>query len=100
MKKVTITYTRQSSDTPWFWQTTSGEALNSPVNNFIFENREQITQSAYINTPGDKNIVILNFATDEIYQQFKTFVDSETASGIVEYCQANNITIERLEEDI
>ena len=70
MKRVTITYTRQSLDTPWYWQVAPSKV--SPINNFILENSSRIETHAY-NT-GDKCIVIYIFNDEQIEEEFRSLI--------------------------
>ena len=99
MKKVTITYTRQNLDTPWYWQISSSSALN-PMHTFMEEHYSNVETYAYVVPAGDKNIVSFTFNDDQVYQDFRTMLETEIATDYVQYCQDNNITIETVIEDI
>lgn len=99
MKKVTITYTRQNLDTPWYWQISSDSVLN-PMYTFIEENHSDIETYAYVVPAGNKNIVTFTFSNEQVYQDFRTVLEGNIATGYVQYCQDNNITIETVVEDI
>lgn len=96
MKRVTITYTRADSNTPWFWQVNNSTL--SPMRDFIAENLDKISQSAVIS--GNENIVVLEFSDNSIYEQFAQFIDTNIKSDYVSYCEDNNITIETVTEEI
>ena len=99
MKKVTITYTRENLETPWYWQTTSPSTLDS-MYNFIEENYSNIDTYAYVVPAGDKNIVTFTFNNEQVYLDFRTMLENNIATDYVQYCQQNNITIETVIEDI
>mgnify|MGYP000872116218 CR=1 FL=1 len=69
MKRVTITYTRQSLDTPWYWQVTPPSVL-SPMDEFIDENSSRMETYAY-NT-GDTMIVTFIFNDEQIEEVVQT----------------------------
>jgi hypothetical protein len=99
-KKVTITYTREDLDTPWFWQVLSESGSSSGDKNFITENSDKIEQNGYFAAQGYKNIVTLTFADDQIYDEWAALVQTNVAPGYTQYCNENNITIEHVIEDI
>ncbi|NBO70791.1 MAG: hypothetical protein EBU66_10310 [Bacteroidetes bacterium] len=99
MKKVTITFTRESLDTPWYWQVFGGTTLN-PMNAYIEENSDKIETFGYDTPQGDKNIITFTFSDDQIYQDFRAMLEENVVSGYVQYCQDNNITIQTVVEDI
>ena len=99
-KKVTITYTREDLDTPWFWQVLSASGTSSGDNNFIAQNSDTITQNGIVAAQGYKNIIVLTFTDDQIYDEWKALVQTNVAPGYVQYCENNNITIEFVTEDI
>ena len=100
VKKVTITYTREDLDTPWFWQVLNESGSSSTDKNFITENSDKIEQNGYFAAQGYKNIVTLTFADDQIYDEWTALVQANVAPGYVQYCENNNITIEIASEDI
>lgn len=97
MKRVTITYTRQSLDTPWYWQTTSSSVL-SPMENFILENSSRMESHAY-NT-GNKFIAVFIFNDEQIQEEFQTLIINDIKDDYLQYCQDNNITIDVVWEDV
>jgi len=97
MKRVTITYTRQSADTPWYWQVTSRDTL-SPMHNFVDENSSRMETYAY-NT-GDTMIVTFIFNDEQIEEEFQTLIINDIESDYKQYCDDNNITIDVVTEDI
>jgi hypothetical protein len=99
-KKVTITYTREDLDTPWYWQVLTEAGSSSPDKNFITENSDKIEQNGYFAAQGYKNIVIFTFTDQQIYEEWAALVHANVASGYTEYCENNNITIEHVVEDI
>ena len=99
-KKVTITYTREDLDTPWFWQVLSESGSSSGDKNFITENSDKIEQNGYFAAQGYKNIVTLTFADDQSYDDCKAMIATDIAPEYLEYCENNNITIENVTEDI
>lgn len=99
-KKVTITYTREDLDTPWYWQVLTEAGSPSTDKNFITENSDKIEQNGYFAAQGYKNIVVTTFSDDQTYQEFAAIVGSDVAPGYKEYCENNNITIEHVVEDI
>jgi hypothetical protein len=99
-KKVTFTYTREDLDTPWYWQVLSASGTSSADNNFIVQNSDKINQNAIVAAQGYKNIVTLTFADDQIHDEWRALVQTNVASGYIEYCNENNITIEHAIEDI
>ena len=96
MKRVTITYTRQSLDTPWYWQVAPSKV--SPINNFILENSSRIETHAY-NT-GDKCIVIYIFNDEQIEEEFRSLIIDDIKGDYKQYCDDNNITIDVVTDDI
>ena len=96
MKRVTITYTRQSLDTPWYWQV--APSVVSPIDNFILENSSRMETHAY-NT-GDTNIVIYIFNDEQIEEEFRSLIINDIKSDYKQYCDDNNITIDVVTEDI
>ena len=96
MKRVTITYTRQSLDTPWYWQVAPSKV--SPIDNFILENNSRIETHAY-NT-GDKFIVIYIFNDEQIEEEFRSLIIDDIKGGYKQYCDDNNITIDVVTDDI
>lgn len=99
MKRVTITYTRQDLSTPWYWQIPSGLSATT-YDDYLTQNRDKIEQFGYPAEQGYKCIVILTFADQQSYDDFRTMISSNIAPGYTQYCEDNNITIERLEEDV
>jgi len=98
-KKVTITYTREDLDTPWYWQLPSG--FGTPAfNDYLTQNSDKISHLGYLAAQGYKNIVVTTFSDDQTYQEFAAIVGSDIAPGYKEYCETNNITIEHVVEDI
>jgi len=99
-KKVTITYTREDLDTPWYWQVLSASGTSSADNNFIAQNSDKIKQNAIVAAQGYKNIVTLTFTDQQIHDEWTALVQANVAPGYVQYCENNNITIEIASEDI
>lgn len=99
-KKVTITYTREDLDTPWFWQVLTETGSSSTDKNFITENSDKIEQNGYFAAQGYKNIVTLTFTDQQIYEEWAALVQTNVAPGYNQYCENNNITIEFVTEDI
>ncbi len=99
MKKVTITYTRENLETPWYWQVSSASALN-PMYTFIEEHFSNIETYAYVVPAGDKNIVTFTFNDEQVYLDFRTMLENNIATDYVQYCQQNNINIDTVIEDI
>ena len=99
-KKVTITYTREDLDTPWFWQVLNESGLPSPHTNFITENSDKITQNGIVAAQGYKNIIVLTFTDQQIHDEWAALVQTNVASEYTQYCENNNITIEIASEDI
>ena len=97
MKRVTITYTRRSLDTPWYWQVTPPSVL-SPMDEFIDENSSRMETYAY-NT-GDTMIVTFIFNDEQIEEEFQTLIINDIKSDYKQYCDDNNITIDVVTEDI
>jgi len=97
MKRVTITYTRQSLDTPWYWQVTPPSVL-SPMDNFIDENSSRVETYAY--DTGNTNIVTFIFKDEQIEEEFQTLIINDIKSDYKQYCDDNNITIDVVTEDI
>jgi hypothetical protein len=98
-KKVTITYTRENLNTPWFWQALS-ESRSTADRDFIVEHSDRIQQAAHVAGQGLKNIITFTFSDDEIHQEWVTMVQSNVSSTVTEYCESNNITIDVVTEDI
>ena len=98
-KRVTITYTRQDLDTPWFWQALS-ESRSTADRDFLSQNSNKIQQYGSIEGQGLKNIITITFSDDEIYQEWTTVVQTDVASAASQYCEENNITIDVVTEDI
>jgi hypothetical protein len=99
-KKVTITYTREDLDTPWYWQVLSASGTPSADNNFIAQNSDTINQNAIIAAQGYKNIVVLTFTDDQIYDEWTALIQTNVVPGYTQYCNENNITFEHAIEDI
>lgn len=99
-KKVTITYTRQDLDTPWFWQVLTESGSSSEDKSFIVQNSDTIQQVGSFAEQGYKNIVTLTFTDEQIYEEWTSLVQTNVVPGYVQYCEDNNITIEHLIEDI
>jgi hypothetical protein len=97
MKRVTITYTRQSADTPWYWQIAPNSAFSS-MDAFLDENATRMEESGY--TIGNQNIVVLTFNDDQCHDEFQALVDADVKSDYVQYCEDNNITIDVVTEDV
>lgn len=97
MKRVTITYTRQSSDTPWYWQVTPPSVL-SPIDDFIDQNSSRVETYAYVT--GNKTIVTFLFNDEQIQEEFQTLIINDIKNDYVQYCQDNNITIDVVTEDV
>jgi hypothetical protein len=98
-KKVTITYTREDLDTPWYWQVLN-ESGSSAHTNFITENSDKIEQNAYVAAQGYKNIVTLTFTDQQIHDEWAADVKTNLAPEYTQYCENNNITTEIVTEDI
>jgi|694.fasta_scaffold02208_13 hypothetical protein len=96
MKRVTITYTRPNEETPWYWQV-APTALN-PMNAFLDANVGQLDTYAY--DYENQNIVTFTFENEQIYQEFRTLIETNVASDYLQYCQDNNITIGVVTEDV
>ena len=99
MKRVTITYTREDLDTPWYWQVPNGLGTTT-YNDYLTQNSDKIEQDGYFAAQGYKNIVVLTISDDQTYQDFAAMIGSDIAPGYKEYCENNNITIESVTEDI
>jgi hypothetical protein len=97
MKHVTITYTRQTAETPWYWQVTPVSVL-SPMHTFIEGNHSQMETYAYVS--GNQNIVTFTFNNEEIYEEFKSLIQNDIRSDYKQYCDDNNITIDVVTEDV
>jgi len=97
MKRVTITYTRQTAETPWYWQVTPPSVL-SPMDDFIDENSSRMDTYAY--TAGNNCIVVFTFNDEQIYQDFQTLIINDIKSDYKQYCDDNNITIDVVTEDV
>jgi hypothetical protein len=97
MKRVTITYTRQNEETPWYWQITPNSVFSS-MDAFLDENATRMEESAY--TIGNQCIVVFTFNDEEIYQEFQTLIINDIKSDYKQYCDDNNITIDAVTEDI
>jgi hypothetical protein len=97
MKRVTITYTRQNDETPWYWQVAPSTAF-SPMDAFLNDNADRMEETGH--TIGNQNTVILTFNDEEIYEQFKTLIVDDMKNDYVQYCQDNNITIGVVTEDV
>jgi hypothetical protein len=97
MKRVTITYTRQTAETPWYWQITPSTKL-SPVYDFIETNNSRMQSYSYDN--GNQNISTFTFNDDQVAIEFNTLVTNEINTDYVQYCEDNNITIDVSVEDI
>lgn len=96
MKRVTITYTKQSLDTPWYWQVASTALW--PIESFLSTNNSQL--ETYTKVEGNTNIVYFTFQNEQIYEEFKAMIETNIAPDYLQYCQENNITIGVLTEDI
>lgn len=96
MERVTITYTRQSLDTPWYWQVTP--SVVSPIDNFILENSSRMETHAY--DTGNQLIVIYIFNDEQIKEEFETMIVNDIKEDYIQYCQNNNITIDIVTEDV
>jgi hypothetical protein len=99
MKKVTFTYTRENLETPWYWQTPAGQQA-SGMSQFMQENQDKIQQVGFIDGQGLKNIIVITFSDEQIYQDFTAMIQSNVTSDYAQYCETNNITIENLVEDV
>lgn len=97
MKRVTITYTRQSLDTPWYWQVTPPSVL-SPMDNFIDENSSRV--ETYAHDTGNTNIVTFIFKDEQIEEEFQTLIIDGIKGDYKQYCDDNNITIDVVTDDI
>ena len=97
MKRVTITYTRQSLDTPWYWQVTPPSVL-SPMDNFIDENSSRVETYAY--DTGNTNIVTFIFKDEQIEEEFQTLIIDSIKGDYKQYCDDNNINIDVVTEDV
>jgi hypothetical protein len=96
MKRVTITYTRQNEETPWYWQI-APEELDS-TNNFLSVNNDKVEN--YTIVTGNKHIVSFNFNNQQIFDEFVTLIETDVKTGYKQYCDDNNITIDVVTEDV
>lgn len=97
MKRVTITYTRQSPETPWYWQVFNDNL--SLVRNFVNENDDSMESSAYVE--GNQHIATFTFNNLQVHDQFQALlINTEVKDDYVLYCENNNITIDVVTEDI
>jgi hypothetical protein len=99
MKRVTITYTRENLNTPWYWETPTASGAFS-FEEYQQQNRDKIEQFAYTTAQGYKFITILTFTDDQSYDDCKAMIATDIAPEYLEYCENNNITIENVTEDI
>jgi hypothetical protein len=97
MKRTTITYTRQTAETPWYWQVVAFNTLD-PARTFINDNPDDIETYAY--AVGNENIVTFTFKTEAIQAEFQALIDAEIKTDYLQYCEDNNITINVVTEDI
>ena len=97
MKRVTITYTRQNEETPWYWQIAPSSAFSS-MDTFLNENADRMEESGH--TIGNQNVVILTFNDAQIYEEFQTLIVNDMKNDYLQYCQDNNITINVVTEDV
>jgi hypothetical protein len=98
MKRVTITYTREDLNTPWYWQISGG--LSPLFEEYINQNSDKIEQVSYVSAQGYKFIVVLTIADEQSFDDFSAMIAADIAPDYVAYCQENNITIESVTEDI
>lgn len=96
MKRVTITYTRQSPETPWYWQVFDNTL--SLVRDFVNENGDSMESFAFVE--GNQNIVTFTFNNLQVHDQFQSLINTEVKDDYVLYCENNNITIDVVTEDI
>ena len=96
MKRVTITYTRQTAETPWYWQAVP--ATLDPVDNFLDASDNQMDQYSYVHE--NQNIVTLTFHNEQVYEQFLAMINAEIQTDYKQYCDDNNITIDVVTEDV
>jgi hypothetical protein len=96
MKRVTFTYTRQTAETPWYWQVVP--ATLDPVDNFIDSKVSQLVTDSY--SINNQNIVTFTFNDEQTYQEFIAMINADVKTDYVQYCNDNNITIDVVVEDI
>lgn len=97
MKRVTINYTRQTAETPWYWQISPPTTLNS-MHSFIHNHADEIQMNAFVT--GNEHTVTFTINNEEIYTEFQALVDADLKSEYVQYCNDNNINIDVVTEDI
>jgi hypothetical protein len=97
MKKVTFTFTRQTAETPWYWQIAPSNTL-SPVYDFIEANSSRMESYSYDN--GNQNITTFTFNDEQVTAEFQALIENEINTEYVQYCEDNNITIDVVAEDI
>ena len=96
MKRVTITYTRQTGETPWYWQV--APATLDTMDSFLDSNGSQMETYSYVHE--NQNVVTLTFHNEQIYEQFIVMMDAEIKTDYIQYCDDNNITINVVTEDV
>jgi hypothetical protein len=96
MKRVTITYTRQNEETPWYWQAVPSTL--EPVDSFLGSNSSQMETYSYVHE--NQNVVTFTFNAEQIYQEFLAMIDADVKTDYKQYCDDNNITIDVVTEDV
>lgn len=97
MLRVTITFTRQTAETPWYWQIAPSDEL-SPVEDFVEANNGGVDTHTYVHE--NKCIVSYAFNDDQLIEEFRSLIESQTNSEYVRYCEDNNISIDVSVEDV
>lgn len=94
MIRVTFTFTRQTAETPWFWEI-HNSAL-SPLQNFAAANN--LVETIIID--GNQQISTWVFDNEQLYEDFGTLINNDIESDYVQYCNNNDITINVVTEDV
>jgi hypothetical protein len=97
MIRLTVTYTRQTAETPWYWQVAPSSAL-SPVYDFVEANNSGVETDSHVIE--NQCIVSFTFIDEQLIEGFQSIIESEIKSPYVQYCEDNNITIDVSVEEI
>ena len=97
MKKVTFTFTRQTAETPWYWQIAPSNTLDA-VQDFVEVNNSGVETHAYVIE--NDCIVTFTFNNEQLIEEFLTVIDDEIKTDYLQYCEDNNITFTVVTEDI
>jgi hypothetical protein len=95
MKHVSITFTKQDSSIPWYWEVNNLATMDQ----FIDNNADKIERSS-LRIDDNTETTTLIFSDEQAYQEFQQFIDADIKNDYFQYCVDHNITIDTVTEDI